>query len=64
MAENTTQTPEKGNDENTLGIFSAKAAAAAANAQTSSRTMWGDAWKRLKRNKLAMIGMILSSLSP
>ena len=29
MAENTTQTPEKGNDENTLGIFSAKAAAAA-----------------------------------
>lgn len=58
MAENTTQTPEKGNDENTLGIFSAKAAAADANAQTSSRTMWGDAWKRLKRNKLAMIGMI------
>ena len=58
MADNTAQTQEKANDENTLGIFSAKAAAAAVNAQTSSRTMWGDAWKRLKRNKLAMIGMI------
>lgn len=58
MADNTAQTSGAPKDENTLGIFSAKAAAAAVNAQTSSRTMWGDAWKRLKRNKLAVIGII------
>lgn len=58
MADDTTQTSGEAKGEDTLGIFSAKAAAAAAGAQTSSRTMWGDAWKRLKRNKLAMIGMV------
>ena len=41
-----------------LGVFSEKAAAAAANAHTSSRTLWGDAWKRIKKNRLAMIGAI------
>ncbi|MCI6548627.1 MAG: hypothetical protein MR415_08285, partial [Coriobacteriaceae bacterium] len=58
MADDTTQTSGEAKGEDILGIFSAKAAAAAAGAQTSSRTMWGDAWKRLKRNKLAMIGMV------
>ena len=58
MAENkgTARNDDFSNDN--LGVFSEKAAAAAANAPTSSRTLWGDAWKRIKKNRLAMIGAI------
>ncbi|MDI6712020.1 MAG: ABC transporter permease [Anaerosomatales bacterium] len=31
---------------------------AGALAQRSSRTLWGDAWRRLRRNKLAMAGLV------
>ncbi len=31
---------------------------ASALAQRSSRTLWGDAWRRLRRNKLAMAGLV------
>lgn len=59
MAENGNNT--QNNDDfssDNLGVFSEKAAAVAANAPTSSRTLWGDAWKRIKKNRLAMIGVI------
>lgn len=35
-----------------------KAAEAKAAKQQKSRTLWSDAWKRLRRNKLAMIGLV------
>ena len=35
-----------------------KAAEAKAAKPQKSRTLWSDAWKRLKRNKLAMLGAI------
>ena len=36
----------------------ASADAKAGAVPQKSRTLWGDAWKRLRRNKLAMIGLI------
>ena len=35
-----------------------EAAATEAKAPEKSRTLWSDAWKRLRRNKLAMIGLV------
>ena len=35
-----------------------KAAEAKAAKPQKSRTLWSDAWKRLRRNKLAMIGLV------
>ncbi len=53
MDQNNT-TPEQSFDEK----LSAKSAEKDVKSGAASRTLWSDAWKRLKRNKLAMAGLI------
>ena len=53
MDQNNT-TPGQSFDEN----LSAKSAEKDVKSGAASRTLWSDAWKRLKRNKLAMAGLV------
>ena len=53
MDQNNT-TPEQSFDEK----LSAKSAEKDVKSGAASRTLWSDAWKRLKRNKLAMAGLV------
>ena len=53
MDQNNT-TPEQSFDEK----LNAKSAEKDVKSGAASRTLWSDAWKRLKRNKLAMAGLI------
>ena len=53
MDQNNT-TPGQSFDEK----LSAKSAEKDVKSGAASRTLWSDAWKRLKRNKLAMAGLV------
>ncbi len=53
MDQNNT-TPEQSFDEK----LNAKSAEKDVKSGAASRTLWSDAWKRLKRNKLAMAGLV------
>ena len=57
-AQQEAQEAQEKSDSFTEEVARKAAVAKATNPAAPTRTLWGDAWKRLRRNKLAMLGMV------